>query len=57
MSGDQLTFEEKGFLRYLSERGLLRLEPVVTPDGIIYKNLESDEYDWKQILFMFKSLA
>lgn len=57
MSGDQLTVEEKGFLRYLSERGLIHLEPVITPDGIIYKNLDTDEYDWKQIIFMLKSLT
>ena len=57
MSGEQLTVEEKGFLRYLSEHGLTRLEPIGTPDGIIYKNLETDEYDWKQILFMLRSLA
>ena len=57
MSEDQLTVEEKDFLRYLSESGLIHLEPEVTPDGVIYKDLETGEYDWKQILFMFKSLT
>ena len=57
MSEAQLTVEEKDFLRYLSESGLIHLEPEVTPDGVIYKDLETGEYDWKQILFMFKSLT
>ena len=57
MSGEQLTVDEIGFLRFISELGLIRFEPVVTPDGVIYKNFITDEYDWKQIHFLFKSLA
>jgi len=57
MSGEQLSVEEKDFLRFLSEQGLTQLEPLVTPDGIIYKNLELGEYNWKQVLFLLASMA
>ena len=57
MSGEQLTAEENKFLKYLSEVGQIRLEPFVSPDGVIYKNLETDDYDWKQILFSLISIA
>jgi hypothetical protein len=57
MSEEQLTSEEKSFLKYIGESGHIRLEPNVSPDGIIYKNLETDEYDSKQILFYRMCLA
>ncbi len=57
MSGEQLTVEEKSFLKYIGDSGLIRLEPFVSPDGVIYKSLETDGYDWKQILFFLITLA
>lgn len=57
MSGTPITVQEKAFLRHVSEQGLTRLEPKVTPDGIIYRKLALGEYDWKQVLFLLKSLS
>jgi len=57
MSGEQLTVEEIGFLKYLSESGQIRLEPFVSPEGVIYKNLWTEHLDWKQVLFFLTTLT
>lgn len=57
MSGVSITVEEKGFLRHIHEQGLTRLEPRVTPKGLVYGNLELGTYEWKQVLFLLKSLS
>lgn len=57
MSSGPITVEEKGFLRYIHEQGLSRLEPRVTPEGIVFGNLTLGDYEWKQVLFLLKSLS
>ncbi len=57
MSGAPVTVEEKRFLRHIHESRLKRLEPKVTPAGIIYKGLDPGDFAWNQILFLLKSLS
>lgn len=57
MSGEPITVQEKAFLRHIHEQGLARLEPKVTPEGVIYTKLDLGDYDWKQVLFLLKSLS
>lgn len=57
MTGVPVTVEEKGFLRYIHEQGLSRLEPRVTPEGIVYSNFILGEYEWNQVVFLLKSLS
>lgn len=57
MLGELITVDEKKFLRHIHESGLKLLEPKVTPEGIIIKGLDPEDFGWKQILFLLKSLS
>ena len=47
---------EKEFLVSLVEKGIERLEPRITPDGVQYNAIEYKDTDWESVIHMLNTL-